>query len=1025
MSASEWIPRFSVDRPVTVVTTFLVVCVLGWIALWRIPLQMMPSGYSPPFLWVWVPYADSTPIETEQSVLLPLEEQIATVPGLRTLESNADAEDASLSLQFQSSVDMDEAYNATVDRIERAMPSLPSDVERAWVFRFDPTDEPIVWAGIAVPEGAEDVHWLVSRVIQKRLERVPGVGRVDVWGVDEPVVWVDFDREALVGHGVDLLDVVTRLGTDNFQLASGELSFQGRVRYLRALARYESLEELRQWPVRPGLRLGDIAEISHRPASSSDINRIDGGDGAAIAINKESSANTVDVCRQVREAFAELEADPRLAGFRFPVFFDQGTLIQESVDNLQEAALEGGVLAVLVLMLFLREWRITAQIAATIPASLLLTVTVMYFRGDSMNLLSMLGLMIAVGMVVDNAVVVVETIHRHRQSGEDPRTAAIRGTAEVLLPITLSTLTSAVVFLPVILMSEDASFSFFMGALGLPVVFIQFGSLAITLLFTPLSTVWLGGSTHTAEPRWMRWLVTKVDAGVSATLRYPADTAAAVLAMVLLTLVLPAQQVGCSDTAEGNLNDFTVRYTVPTAYTYYERLDVVKAFEAMVQEHRDEWGVRTFRSRLGARSRGGRIFVYLRDDSPVARAEVLERVAAALPDLPGVEARVGWGESGGEDTSIRLNLRGEDSETLALLSTEARRRIRALPGVLGVDTDVEDAGSDEIRLAVDRAAAARYGVAASSVGRVVSFAMRGTPLPAWHAGEKEVRVFARFSEEDRVSVDALLDTSIGSASGSVPLRALVNPAVGAAWGAIHRTNRATSLGLTVELAPGVDKTAMYAAAESAVEGMDWPRGYGLERGQGWDAQVESDEARNLALLLSIVFVFLIMGVLFESWLLPMAVITTVPMAMLGVYWGLWISGTPFDAMAGVGMIILIGIVVNNGIVLLDLVTELRATRVIERDDALREAVRTRLRPILMTALTAIVGVLPMALGNATFIGIPYAPLGRVILSGMVVATVLTVFVVPYLYAVLDDTRETAARWAAWVLARPAQGRPSP
>lgn len=1017
----DWIPHFSVTRPVTVVTASLVVLVVGIIASIRIPLQMMPSGWSPPFLWIWIPYEDSTPIETEARLVKPLEDQVATVPGLKTLESEARSDNANLSLEFHSSIDMDEAYNAVTDRIERAMPSLPDDVEAAYVWRFDPSDEPVIWAGISVPDGVEDLHDLVTRVVQKRLERIPGVGRVDIWGVDEAVVWVDFDREALLAHGVSLVDLMAKLGADNFQLASGQVTDRGQVRYVRALARFESLEDIRGWPVGGGLVLADVASVEHRITSSSDINRIDGRDGAALAINKESSANTVELCIAIREAFAEIEADPRMKGFSFPVFFDQGELIQESVDTLEESAIEGGVLAILVLILFLRQWRITVLIAATIPASILLTVTVLYFRGDSLNLLSMLGLMLAVGMVVDNAVVVVETIFRHRQAGEDPKTAAIKGTSEVLLPIVLSTLTSVVVFLPVILMSEDASFSFFMGALGLPVVFIQIGSLLITLFFTPLSTVWLGGGEIAEDARWIRRMTDGVDRGLTWMLRNRVDTFIGVTAAVILTVLLPAKAVGCSDQADGNLNDFTVRYELPRTFTYGERLEVVKAFEAMVEEQRERWGVRVYRSRLSASSNRGRLYVYLEEETELPREDVLKEVQARLPDLPGVVPEVGWSEGEGSDnTTIQVQLRGEETEVLAQLAEEARRRIKTVPGILSVHTDVETDGGDEMRLFIKRDAAARYGVSANLVGRLVSFAMRGAPLPHWYTNDKEVRVFARFGLEDRSNVDQLLDFEVASptARRSVPLRSLVESGVGKGWGAINRVDRRTSLGLTADLEPGTEVDAAYAGAEAALAAMDWPQGYGVDRGGNWQDQQASDDARNGALMLSVVFVFLIMGMLFESFLLPLTVIMTVPMAVLGVYWGLWLSGTPLDVMGGVGVIILIGIVVNNGIVLVDVITELRAAGM-PREEALRQGVRMRLRPILMTALTAIVGVVPMAFGNATFIGIPYAPLGRVILSGMLVATVLTLFFVPWLYAVLDDLRATGARWAAWVWPRSA------
>lgn len=1022
---TEWIPRLSVYRPVTVVTAFLVVVVVGLIAAVRIPIQMMPSGFSPPQLWTWIPYEDSTPGDTEERVVRPLEEQFSTIPGLLHMESASRSDNANLSLEFHGDTDMDEAYNAVADRIERAMPSLPSDVERVYTWRFDPTDEPVTWSGVEVPaEAREDAYFLFTKIVQKRIERIPGVARVEAWGMHEPVAWIDFDKERLAAHAVDLPALVGRLASDNVQVSSGQVEDRGKIRFVRALARFASLEDLANYPVGEGLRLRDIADVRYAPVASTDINRINGNDGAGLAINKESSANTVDVCRDIRGTLAELERDPRLHGWRFPMFFDQGVLIERSLASLVKSALEGGVLAVLVLILFLREWRITMLIAATIPATLLLTLSVMYFRGDSLDLLSMLGLMLAVGMVVDNAVVVVEAVYRRRQAGEEARAAAVRGTSEVLLPITLSTLTSIVVFLPMILMSTDKGFSFFMGALGLPVVFIQLGSLLVTLLFTPLSTAWLRADSKTEDARWVRWLADRVDRGVAWTLRRRGDAFMSVLALVVLTLLLPARAVGCSGEAEGNIGDVTVRFQLPREFTYYERLDVVKAFEKVAEDHRERWGVRAITSRLRGTGKYGRLTVYIDQDAEgaIPRDEVLDELRAALPDLPGVHHSVGWDEGqGGKQNRISVRVSGEDTAVLEGLAEEVRRRLVSVQGVLSVHSEIDDEGMDEVRLHARRDWLSRYGVSGEVVGRAVAFAMRGAPLQPFLDGDNEVRMFARFGEADRQSIDQLLDLQVGAPAaqeGTVPLRALVEPEVGRSWRNIERRDRRTGLQLDVDLADGTAKDQVFERVERALEGMDWPIGYGVDRGSEWEEEAGSDRARSFALVLSIVFVFLVMGVLFESLLLPLAVITTVPMAALGVYWGLWVTGTPFDAMAGVGMVILVGIVVNNGIVLLDVVGELRAEGR-TREEALREAVRRRLRPILMTALTAVVGVIPTAIGNDSFVGIPYAPLGRVVASGMLAATALTLFFVPYMYAVLDDTRAAWERFCGYVARAPA------
>lgn len=1014
---TEWVPRFSVTRPVTVITAFLVITVVGIVALSRIPLQMMPSGWSFPMLWIWVPWQDSTPLEAESLVVRPLEKQLSTVPGIKHLNARASSDWSNVELEFHSSTPMEEAYNDVMDRLERVAPELPSDVEQTFLWRFNPNDEPVIWAGISIPDGEEDAWFKLDRLLRRRLARIPGVGRVDLWGIEEPMVWVDYRRDALEAHRIDLSALITRLAGDNIQLASGRVEDRGSIRLVRGLSEVESMAELKQYPVREGIRLGDVADIRYAAAARADINRINARTGAAFAINKESTANTVEICRRLREVLLELEQDPQLAGYRFPIFFDQGQMVEEALWALTESALEGGVLAVLVLILFLREWRITALIAATIPASLLLTLIVLYFQGRSLNLLSMLGLMLAVGMVVDNAVVVVEAIFHRRQQGMSPVEAAIKGTAAMLLPITLSTMTSIVVFLPVILMSDTTS-SLFLSEIGMPVVYIQIGSLLITLLFTPLSTVWLGAREIKPDPGWVTWLAAKVDGGVARILRSPVDALMGVAGMLVLTIAVPVQAVECGgDGGGGGMSDFSMRFEVPPSFTYAERLAVVESFEEMVERNRDRWGVRVYFSRLRSSDRTGRLNVYLeKGKGELDKKHVLDDATAQLPDLPGVRASVNRSDQQNRQSNkVRMEIFGDSTEVLAGLAAEMERRIQGVEGVRAVQTDVETGGSEEVQLRVDGARAASLGLDATGIARTISFSMRGMPLPSWYQDDREIQVQSRFRLEDRSSVAQVLDFSVFSpqALSMVPLKGLVESTVGRGWGTINRRDGRTSLGVTAEFAEGKAGEEAYALVEASLDGMEFPTGYGRERGSEWKEELEDQQSQQLALLLSVVFVFLIMGMLFESFLLPLSVITTVPMAMLGVWWGLWATGTGFDGMAAVGTIILIGIVVNNGIVLVDVITELRAEG-LERTEALRAAVRLRLRPILMTALSATVGVIPMAMGDSDFVGIPYAPLGRVVASGMVVATFLTLFFVPWLYAVLDDLRGSGSRWLAWV-----------
>ena len=1013
----KWLPAVAFDRPVTVFMAVLALLALGILSWARIPVQMWPSGFDPSFLWIWVPYPNSSPRETDEAVVRVIEEQLSTVTGIKTLESGAESGSAWFQVEFHGSQDMGTAYNAVVDRMERALVDLPEDVGDYGVFKFNPDDQPVMWLGVSMPEGV-DAHYVLTRVMQPRLERMPGVASIDVWGVGERRVYVDYDLERFMAHGVDLGELQGRLGADNLQMAGGRIEERGLLRYVRSLALLSDIDTLRDYPVRDDLVLADIADVRMRSVRESSFNRINGEDGASFAIKKESSANTAEVCRRVEAALAELEQDPRMEGVRFFTFFSQGDLIRESMDNLFNTLLMGGVLAVIVLFAFLREWRMTLLIALSIPLSLLITIGVLYFRGDSLNLLALMGLMLAVGMVVDNAIVVIEAIYRRRAEGMGLRAATVEGAAEVNLAILLSTATTMVVFLPIILMSENATFSFFMKVLGLPVVFALGASLLVALVFAPFATRFVRHAQVREDPRWLQWLTDRYERMLAWVLAHRADSAAALVAMLLVTVAVPMQQVGCTDAGDGNLNDFTIRFSVPREASIQDRDTIVQQVEEVVEANRERWGVRVYRSRLESDSYWGQLYVYLETDAPMSREDVMEDARKALPnDIPGVRTRVGWDDGGtGRPTNqLTVMINGEDMEVLDALSDEVIRVTEQLPGVIGSRKGYEVAGTDEIRLRVDRDALAHHRMDAMTVAQTVAWAMRGTRLEDMRQGEREVPVLTGLAVEDRGSIDVLGNFPVwsGQSGTQVPLRALTDVEVGKGPAMIRRINRRTGVKISIDLDKETTTEEMQDVVFPALQLLDLPRGYTIGPGLEREFQLEEDEAQQFALLLSVTFVFLLMGILLESFVLPLSIITTVPMAMMGALWGLWITDTPMDSMAAVGLVILVGVVVNNGIVLVDLVTQLRREGM-ERTEALLVAGRRRLRPILMTALTTIGGLIPMAVGSAAFIGIPYAPLGRIVIAGLATATVLTLIFVPFLYAVLDDLREAMWRWYTFV-----------
>lgn len=1013
----RWLPTLSVRRPVTMLVLFVALLVIGAIAWRRLPLQLMPDGLEPKVLWVRIPFANATPQETDELVVRPITEQLSTLAGLDNLRSRAGQDSAGFTVEFHPSVSMSEAYNDVVDRIERALPELPDGVDRYFIFKFNPSDQPVMWAGVTFPDDMADPYQMMNRVVLPRLERIPGVATVDTWGLRSRGVFIDYDRGALLSHGVDIGSVSASLGSDNFQRSGGRINDRGRVHLVRSLATIDSIDDLPRYPIKNGeLVLDDIADISFRGVADADVDRVNGRNAAGLAIRKESSANTVEVAAAVRAELDKLRADPRTAGAEFLVFFDQGEMIEESSDALMESLLQGAALSVVILAVFLRDLRMTLLISCAIPFSMLLTLTVMYFRGGSLNLIAMMGLMLAIGMVVDNAIVVVEAIYRRRTEGQAPDHAAIEGTSEVNLAIIASTATSMVVFLPVILMSENADVAFFMGELGLPVVFALVASLFVALLFAPLATTLIRAEADVREPRWLTTLTRLYGRTLDAVLRRPADTTITALAGLFLTVTVAVPGVRCAGQGEGDFGELVVRFSVPHDASLQRRGEIAAAFETMVEDHREAWGIDVYRVEVGAHDIEGAIEIYQKPGA-MPKEELIPLVQAALPtEIPGVTASLGFSDQQNEDT-LTVSVFGEDMPTLRALADEVARRVRSVPDVLSARLDDEASGLDELRLHPDRAALERYGLTAQQVATTVAFAMRGAEaLPPIRQGTEEITVESRMRLEDRQDIATLLDFPVFSATTgrTLPVRAITTTEIDRGPGGVVRNNRRTSMDVLIQLRKGAVREVAAAQVSASTADMQLPRGYSLDADAWRQDQSDQDAATIFALLMSVAFVYLLMGVLFESWMLPFAVITTIPMALLGAWWGLYLTDTEMDLMAGIGLVVLVGVVVNNGIVLIDRVAQARAEG-LTRDAAIQDACVTRLRPILMTAMTTILGLVPMALGASDFVGIPYAPLGRCVIGGMTAATFLTLFFVPFFYTVLDDLAEWARQ--TWARAR--------
>ncbi len=1038
---SSLLPRISVLRPVSITMCLIALLVLGAVAYWRVPLKLMPEGLEHPFLTVRIGFRNATPQETEQQITLPLEETLRTVKGIKRLRSFSDSRGARAMIEFRQYTDMVAAYNRVSDRLEHLKSTLPEEArDEVRIYKYDQDSWEIMWVAMSIDSTITDRFRFIETYIQRPLARVDGVGRITFFGVDRKEVMVEVDHERATARGVRISDIVSTLKGDNFALAGGYVREGKKKFYVRSLARYTALREIENIPIqsRAGkVRLGDVARVVYDVPEESWVQRIDGKAGISFGIKQESGANIVEVTDRVVAKLRQIEQEAGQVSFR--MMFNQGFFIKESIRNLQETGLWGGVFAALVLLFFLRTVRMTAIITLAIPLCVMIALIALYFIGWSLNVVTMMGLMVGVGLVVDNAIVILENIYRRRGRGEAAKDAAIWGASEVGLAITMATLTTVVVFLPMMLFSGDMFMDFYMTRMGIPVGVALMGSLFVALLFIPLASVKLGKGRVRPDPKSIakaRGIYARM---LTWTLKHRRDAvliAIALFATIMYPNLNPLSNLKRGERNGGKVNDLSVRLKMPRHFSLEETADIVAEVEQFLESRREKYGYETLRVYYRPGYGYLRMYMPLKSDDPwwyaayknarkalgvpvdgpMERQEMVEDISEHTPKYVGVWhslARYGDGTIG-RDSSVNLYLEGEDTEVLISLVDEVERRLRQIPAIVSVDTDLERA-DDEVRVTVDRERSKRLGISARDIGRYISFGLQGVALPRFQSEDGEVSVRLYLERSDRQNLNQLRNFSFATKEGTeVALGELASFQVSRGTGRISRYDGKVKLRIKA-YAVRLNRGLLYEQIDKVMEGLDLPRGYAWHKGEQFKRIAETTASGQIGIVMAVTSVFLLMGILFESFILPFSVLFSIPFSFFGVYWTLYLTDTPMDTMAFIGVIVLIGVVVNNAIVLVDMVNRLRAEGM-DRFDAILEAGRNRFRPILMTTFTTVFGLLPMALGDSNVMGVPYAPLGRTMMGGLLASTFLTLLVVPLFYTLLDDLRLTMRRLRAGVFA---------
>jgi HAE1 family hydrophobic/amphiphilic exporter-1 len=1017
------VSRFSLDRRITVLVLFLTLLVVGAAAATRIPVELIPSGFDDLWLMVFVPWEDAPSKEVLDKLSIPLEEELSTIRGVDDVWTVSRTGRSMAFAKFKHGTDMDVAYREVRDRVERARRVFPEDIDRVYIRKDDASGIPVFVLGVAVDESVTDSYNLIQNEIILPLSRIDGVASVDSDGLVEKEILIELDRERTNSAGLNIYQLGQELGDDNFSMASGNVRDGSKKLLLRSVARFHDLEELKQRRVGP-VRLGDIASVTYEQPERDFRVRAMSKPAIAVVVMKEGDANVREVSGNVAAVVEKFEQNPRLADVEMITLMSQGDIIDEALRTLLGSGMIGGCIAGIVLFLFLRRFRLTVIIALGIPLSLLIGLTVMYFSGESLNLLTLLGLMLCVGLLVDNSVVVAENIHRLHREGVERRQACVHGAGEVGLAITMSTLTTIVVFLPVALVGGPAQF--FLLRLAIPVCVSVAASLLVALVFIPLC-VYLtlprtGNGRHKGALQvWherLNVVLRRVYEGsfgrlnrlyngfLTFFMERRTDLVLIVLGVFLLTAALPMQQVKFVDVQEEERHGFHIEVEMDQSSTLEETEEWFLQAEKVIEQNKEEWGLEGYFH--FHRKTYGEIQAWFPTErtTDLTPQEVTERALDALPKKAGMKLIVSGENERGETegaSTFTVSINGEDYDQLEEIAEQLEELLVRVDGVLGVRGGNRRV-PNEMALVIDRERAQQYGVNPQIIAGVVGYALRGTELPKFQAEGKEIPVRIRFQESDRESLTELADFRVPTADGAVlPVSALTRTEFLPSPRTIVRKDKRMERTITFELEEDREEEARERLA-LLVGAIDLPEGVGFAANRQQESLDEDLAAMRSAGLLSIVFIYLLMGFLFESFILPLSIVLTIPLSAIGVWWIHLLTGYDLDFLGAVAIVLLIGVVVNNGIVLVDYVNRLR-NQGHSRREAILIATDRRFRPIMMTAITTIGGMVPLALAGANSIGLSYTSFSLTLIGGMTTATLLTLLVVPIFYTLFDDARE--------------------
>lgn len=1003
--------RLAIKRPVTTSMFFVAILLFGLASSRLLPLEMFP-GIDMPQVNIEVPYKGSTPAEVERDITRVLEESLATMSGIEELRSNSSQNGAEIELRMKWGQNVATKSLEAREKIDAVRHLLPKDVERVLIRQFSTADMPVLNLRISSDRELSGAFDLLDKQLKRPLERVEGVSQVTLYGVEQKQIEIRLNADKLSSSNISIQALKRRLQQENFVVSAGVLRTGTQVYQVSPKGEFRNLDDINALVLKPGITLGDIANVSFSLPERLDGRHLDQKYAVGLDVFKESGANLVEVSKRVMKVIESAKQDPQFKGVKLFVMEDQAYGVTSSLEDLLTAGLLGALLSFAVLYLFLRNLKMTLVVVTSVPISICMTLAAMYLLGYSLNILSMMGLLLAVGMLIDNAVVVTESVLQEKQAQKNAPAsepideqvandnAVLTGVNKVSLAVLAGTLTTAIVFLPNIF-GVKVELTIFLEHVAIAICISLAASLLVAKTLLPLMLNKMNFEIE-AEQKESK-LRSYYQRSLNWILSHPKTSGVIALALLAST-ALPLSFVNQDQSdGEGN-NRLYINYQVEGRHSLDVTEAMITKMENYLYGNKEAFQIDSVYSYFSADR--GQSTLILNEDIEVDMKALKKIIREGFPKFSIAKPQFGWGN---DNNGLRVSLTGRSTSELITLSEQVIPLLSSIEGLTDVRSEISGA-QQEVIIHIDREMAARLDLKLNEIASNISMALRGTQLRSFrHDPNGELRIELAFEQQWRLSLEKLKQLPVVRIDDRVyTLESLAEITFQPRFDTIRHYDRQTALSIGANL----DDLTMEEAQEQItriMEAVNFPSGYGYSLRGGFQKQDEDEAIMATNMILAIAMIYIVMAALFESLLLPTAIITSILFSITGVFWALLFTGTPMDIMAMIGILILMGIVVNNGIVLVDQINQL-SPDLDKLSDTISQVCNSRLRPVLMTVGTTVLGLVPLAMGDTQLGGggPSYSPMAIAIIGGLTFSTVTSLYLVPLCYQALYRMRFSAS-----------------